>query len=79
MRALGRSQCRLGHKDLSLLCSVSGRTLEDFDREVYFLVRQIPQAWSEVMSWPSSVRRAMVKFRLEEFKERQKIQEEMSQ
>ena len=48
-----------GIDDLSLFIPLLGEHPDSLDQEVFNFMFHMKQTWSEVMSWPSSVRRTM--------------------
>ena len=61
--------------DRSLFVPLLDYSLAGFNQEIFNLVFHIKQQWSEVMSWPSSVRGAMWNL----FKEQRKFDEKQLQ
>lgn len=57
-----------GLVDRSIFVPMQGYTETNFNQEVFNLVFHLKQQWSDVMSWPSSVRVAMWEMFLEQRK-----------
>lgn len=56
----------MGISDLSLFIPALGGDLESLNQEVFNFMFHLKQSWSEVMSWPSSIRRSMWRLFLEQ-------------
>jgi hypothetical protein len=63
---LGGAFVHWGYRDSSLFIPESSRTLDIFNREVFYLMRSLGLSATEILSWPSSFRKEILKLHKEE-------------